>query len=179
MAYGISFVILSALFVMLISYKSVAANETVRVSFEGTMLVPGETTLETVKALFNLENAEGRRSYYILKDGEAAAKVRFNKKGILKDVTLCNEFLGGFLKKECAPNWSSFADDLSSMEIIDGNTLLTGSRTPEYSEMSIKKGGVKVSWNYDLFRKNGKLEGKVTSVLYHDSDGFWYILVSY
>lgn len=63
------------------------------------------------------------------------------------------------------------------MGLVDANTLLTGSRTPDYSEMSLKKDGMKISWNYDLYRKNGRLEGTLTNVMYHS--GEWYIFITF
>ena len=160
---------------MILGEKPAAASET-KVSFNGNLLVVGESTLEQVKACYDLQKS-GRRAYNLLKDGEPIAVVKFNTEGVLKKITVNDDFLGGLLKKSNAPAYSRFGEDLADMGVTDCNTLLTGSRTPEYSEMSMKKDGMKISWNYDLYRINGKLEGTLTNVMYHS--GEWYIFITF
>lgn len=155
--------------------QPVAASET-KVSYMGNLLVAGESTIDDVKACYDLKKS-GRRAYDIIKDGEPIATVKFTQEGVLKKITVNDDFLGGLLKKSNAPAYSRFGEDLADMGLVDANTLLTGSRTPDYSEMSLKKDGIKISWNYDLYRKNGKLEGTLTNVMYHS--GEWYIFITF
>lgn len=163
------------LLAMLASSKPAAAKETM-VSYDGMLLVPGKTQESDVLAWFETEKVS-RRVYNILLDGEPVAVVKFNKNKCLKSVKVCDTFLNGAMGKECAPSYSNFGKDLEEMGLMDANSTVTGSRTPYDSEMSIKKNGVKISWNYALTNDKGNLSGKVTSCMYHA--GEWYVLVKY
>ena len=147
----------------------------IKISYNRVMLVEGESTIEKL-TFFDTEKI-GKRTYNIYKDGSVVASVKFTKNGVLKRITLNEEFLNGILLKENAPRYSYFGVDLKEMGIADCNSLLTGSRTPDYSEMNVKNGNTKLTWNYNLYRKEGNLEGKVYSCTYHEDS--WYVTVIY
>lgn len=164
-----------AILLAILSQGKPAEAAEIKISYNRVMLVEGESTIEKL-AFFDTEKI-GKRTYNIYKDGSVVASVKFNRDGVLKRITLNEEFLNGILLKENAPRYSHFGVDLEEIGIADCNSLLTGSRTPDYSEMNVKNGDTKLTWNYNLYRKEGNLEGKVYSCSYHEDS--WYVTVIY
>lgn len=156
---------------VLFGEKPVAAAET-KLSYNGIMFKAGEATLEQCKCSFELVKS-GRRAYDLIKDGEHIAVLKFNKEGVLKKITFNDDFLNGLLKKCNCPSYSHFTEELTEKGIINDNSLLTGSRTTKTAELCVRNGNTTFHWNYSITNKNGKIDGDVTGVVYHEGD--WYI----